>query len=139
MDFLKNESHQKAIECLDEVLYYDFQYGQALILKSRVLFGQGHFVKSLRHYRKAVRTDSGLKDVEYHKLLLKKSSKERDNFPKIKRDIYASDEHFAKGEFEMALDSYERALANPTKFKTKILSKLLNKKASSLVKLDRID
>lgn len=138
-DFLSNERYAKAIEMFDGVLYYDSKYGEALFFKSKATFGQGHFVKSLRNYKKAIKADDSLKDVEYHKLLLRKSSEERGNFPKIKRSIYAGDEHFARGEFEKALESYDRALANPTDFKTKILSKLLNKKATALMRLDRIE
>lgn len=136
--FLVNENYARAISLFDEVLYYDPEYGEALFFKSKTFFKQGHFVKSLRHYKRAIKADGSLKDVEYHKLLLKKSSEERDNFPKIKRNIYAGDEYFSKGDFEMALESYDKALSNPTSFKTKILSKLLNKKATALVKLDRI-
>ena len=136
---LEDEKYRKAIGMFDDVLYYDSQYGEALLFKSKALFGQGHFVKSLRHYKKAVKSDDGLNDVEYHKLLLKRSSEERGNFPKIKQNIYAGDEYFAKGDFERALESYERALANPTDFKRKILSKLLNKKGTALLKLNRID
>ncbi|MBQ2654199.1 MAG: hypothetical protein IJF83_11630 [Methanobrevibacter sp.] len=138
-DFLNKDDFIKAIGMFDEVLYYDPEHGEALLLKSKALFGQGHFVKSLRHYKRAVKSDSRLKDVEYHKLLLAKSSKERDNFPKIKRNIYAGDEYFAKGEFTKALESYDKALVNPSNFKNKILSKLLNKKATALLKLDLID
>lgn len=138
-DFINDGKYSKAIEMLDEVLYYDNEYGEALLLKSKALFGQGHFVKSLRHYKRAVKADDRLRDVEYHKLLLAKFSEERDNFPKIKRNIYAGDEYFAKGEFGRALESYDKALANPTDFKNRILSKLLNKKGTALVKLDRID
>lgn len=138
-DLLNNEDLTKAIGMFDEVLYYDPAYGEALLLKSKALFGQGHYVKSLRHYKRAVKSDSRLKDVEYHKLLLAKSSNERDNFPKIKRNIYVGDEYFAKGEFRKALESYDKALVNPSNFKNKILSKLLNKKATALLKLDMID
>lgn len=136
---LNDEKYSKAISEFDDVLYYDGEYGEALLLKSKAIFGQGHFVKSLRHYKRAVKADSSLKDVDYHRLLLKKSSEERDGFPKIKKMIYAGDEFFSRGEYEKALESYDRALANPSQFKNKILSKLLNKKASALVKLDRID
>lgn len=138
-DLLKNNDFSKAIEMFDMVFYYDSEYGEALLLKSKALFGQGHFVKSLRHYKRAVKSDSRLNDVEYHKLLLAKSSEERDNFPKIKRNIYAGDEYYARGEFKRALESYDKALANPSNFKNKILSRLLNKKATALVKLDMID
>lgn len=127
-----------AVLLFDEVLYYDPEYGEALFFKSKALFKQGHFVKSLRHYRRAIKADDSLNDVEYHLMLLKKSSKERDNFPKIKRNIYAGDEYFSKGDFKMALECYDKALSNPTSFKTKILSKLLNKKATALVELGRI-
>ena len=110
-NFLKSEKFAKAIECFDEVIFYDENYGMALINKSHALFGQKHFVKALRYYRRAVKADENLKDVEYHKLLLANSNAERDNFPKIKLYIYAGDEHFAKGEYEKALESYKKALA----------------------------
>lgn len=135
---LDNGKYANAISMLDDVLYYDSEYGEALFFKSKAIFAQGHFVKSLRHYRRAVKADSSLKDIEYHKLLLKKSSEERDNFPKIKRNIYAGDEYFSKGDFKKALESYDKALVNPTSFKTKILSKLLNKKATALIRMDMI-
>jgi tetratricopeptide (TPR) repeat protein len=54
-------------------------------------------------------------------------------------NIYVGDEHFAKGEYENALDSYNRALHSPSKFKDKILFKLLNKKATALLKLNDYD
>ena len=138
--FLK-EHMLKEIEIknlLDEGITLEM-YGEALLNKSFSLFGQKHFVKSLRHYKKAIKADASLKDVEYHKLLLKKANEERDNFPKLKQNIYVGDEFFAKGEFSKALDSYNRALANPSKFKDKILSKLLNKKGKTLVKLNEYD
>lgn len=135
VSYLSHEKYSKAIDLLDDVIYYDSDYAEAILYKSKAFYGQGHFVKSLRHYKKAVKADGSLKNIEYHKLLLKKSSQERDNFPKIKRNIYAGDEYFAKGEFKKALESYNKALVNPTKFKDKILSKLLNKKATALLKL----
>jgi len=136
---LENSRFPQAVEKFDEVLYYDPEHSQALINKSHALRGQKHFVKSLRYYRKAVKADSNLKDIEYHKLLLSEANDERSNFPKIKLNIYAGDEHFAKGEFEKAVESYNRALVNPSKFKDRILSKLMNKKATALVKLKRYD
>ena len=136
---LDNSRFPKAIEKLDEVLYYDGEYSQALINKSYALRGEKHFVKSLRYYRRAVKANPDLKDIEYHKLLLSEANDERSNFPKLKLNIYAGDEHFAKGEFEKAVESYNRALANPSKFKDRILSKLLNKKATALVKLEKYD
>ena len=138
-ELLNDEKYSKAISEFDDVLYYDEEYGEALLLKSKAIFGQEHFVKSLRNYKRAVKADSSLKDVDYHRLLLKKSSEEREGFPKIKKMIYAGDEFFSRGEYVKALESYDRALANPSQFKNRILSKLLNKKASALVKLDRID
>ena len=134
---LEKDEYAKAIRCLDEVLAYDDEYGEALLLKSRALCGQGHFVKSLRHYRRAVRTDDALKDVEYQKYLMGKANEEREHFPKIKLNIYAGDEHFSKGEFDKAVESYNRALVNPSKFKEKILFKLLNKKATALLRLEK--
>ena len=134
---LASEKYSKAIDDFDEVLYYDPNYAEALMGKSHALYGQRHFVKALRYYKRAVKADDSLKDNDYYKLLLEKSHEERDSFPKLKLNIYAGDELFAKGEFEKAVESYDRALANPSKFKDKILSKLLNKKASALVQLER--
>ena len=125
----------KAIDCFDDVLFYDPHYGEALINKSFCFKAQRHFVKSLRHYRKAIREDECLRDNGYYKELLKLANDERGNFPKIKSDIYAGDEYFSKGEFQKALDCYNRALVNPSKFKDKILAKLLNKKGTALIKL----
>ncbi|WP_407374851.1 tetratricopeptide repeat protein [Methanobrevibacter sp.] len=133
--YLKNERYGKAIDILDKVLYYDPEYGEAILAKSKALYGQGHFVKSLRHYKKAIKINNNLNDVDFHKLLLKNASEERDSFPKIKKNIYNGDEAFRKGDYEKALHFYDNALANPTRFKDKILSKLLNKKATSLFKL----
>lgn len=132
--FLNSQKYPKAIDCFDDVLYYDSNYSQALVNKSHALYGQGHFVKALRFFKR-----SDVEDNDYYKLLLAESSKERDNFPKIKRNIYAGDEAAYKGEFEKAVDFYERALVDPSKFKDKILFKLLNKKAFVLIELKRFD
>lgn len=136
---LASENYSRAIEDFDEVLYYDPDYAQALMGKSHALYGQRHFVKSLRYYKRALKADDSLEDKDYYRLLLEKSHEERDSFPKLKLNIYAGDELFAKGEFENAVVSYDRALANPSKFKDKILSKLLNKKGSALLQLERYD
>lgn len=133
---LKSERYPKAIECFDEAILYDEGYGEALLLKSHSLFGQKHFVKALRHYKKAINTDGKLKDIEYHKMLLEKANEERSSFPKIKSHIYAGDEHFASGDYAMAIESYDKALANPSKFKSRILHKLLNKKATALFEME---
>jgi tetratricopeptide (TPR) repeat protein len=138
-DYLNKEKYPKAIEKLDEVLYYDPAYGEALMIKSHALFGQKHFVKSLRHYRRAVKTDESLKDNDYYRLLLKSANDERSNFPKLKLNIYAGDEHYSNEEYEKAVESYDKALINPSRFKEKILSKLLNKKGSALLKLGKYD
>lgn len=127
--------YMKAIECFDEVLFYDYDYASALLHKSYSLNGQKHFVKALRYYKRAIKVDISLKDIEYHKNLIKKANIERDNFPKIKLNIYAGDEYFAKKDFTKAVECYNRALSNPSKFKDKILSKLLNKKATALLRL----
>ena len=136
---LKRKRYPKAIQCLDEAIYYDGEYAVAILNKSYALEGQGHFVNALRHYRKAVRCDETLKDNEYYKNLVRKANDERSDFPKIKRNIYAGDEHFTKGEYEKAVESYGRALEDTSKFKDKILSKLLNKKATALLRLDDYD
>lgn len=137
--FLNLKKYSKAVKSFDEVLFYDSEYGEALLNKSYALYGQKHFVKSFRHYKRAVKADTNLKNIEYHKLLLAKSNEERDHFPKLKLNIYSGDEYFSKGEYKKAVDSYNRALMNPSKFKDKILSKLLNKKATALLKLNDFD
>lgn len=137
--FLKSEKYHHAIGEFDRVLFYDPCYGEALLKKSHALKGQKHFVKSLRYYRKAVKADDTLKDIEYYKNLLKLANRERDNFPKLKLNIYAGDEYFSRGEFEKAIESYNRALKNPSKFKDKILSKLLNKKAAAFLRLNNYE
>ena len=77
-----------------------------------------------------------LKTLNITRSYLKEANNERDNFPKLKLNIYVGDESFSKGEYEKAVASYDRALMNPSKFKDKILSKLLNKKATALLKLN---
>lgn len=136
---LNDKRYAKAVEVLDEIIHYDPDYAEAILAKSKALFGQGHFVKSLRHYKKAIKINESLKDNAFHGLLIKKASQERDTFPKIKRNIYAGDEAFRKGEYESALQFYDKALVNSAKFKNKILSKLLNKKATALFKLKRYE
>ena len=133
---LNSEKYPNAVKDFDEVLFYDPEYGEALLYKSYALRGQKHFVKALRHYRRAVKCDDCLKDAEYYRSLLKEANNERDNFPKIKLNIYAGDEYFAAGEFQKAAESYGHALANPSKFKERILSRLLNKKATALLELE---
>ena len=133
------QKYPKAIDKFDKVLFYDDAYGEALLFKSFALKGQRHYVKSLRYYKRTVKADSSLKDIEYHKSLLKLANDERDNFPKLKLNIYAGDEYFAKGDYERAIESYNRALLNPSKFRDKILSKLLNKKATAYVKLNDLE
>ncbi|MBQ6099385.1 MAG: hypothetical protein IJL02_05925 [Methanobrevibacter sp.] len=137
--YLEGEKYSKAITLFDKVIYYDENYGPALLFKSHALFGQGHFIKAFRYYKRAIKADGNLKDIDYHKLLLKKSSEERDSFPKIKLQIFTGDEHFAHGNYLKAIESYDNALANPSKFKSKILYKLLNKKATALFKLKMFD
>ena len=137
--FLKSEKYSKAVQKFNEVLFYDSQYGEALLNKSFSLKFQKHFVKSLRYYKCAVSADENLKDMEYHKTLLKEANAEIDNFPKLKMNIYAGDQYFSKGDYNNAVLSYNRALANPSGFKDKILFKLLNKKATSLLNLNNFD
>lgn len=139
ISFLKSKKYPKAIERLDEVLFYDPEHGEALLMKSFALRGQKHFVKALRHYKRAVKCDGSLEDIEYYRSLMKEANDERADFPKLKSNIYAGDEYFSKGDYESAVESYNRALANPSKFKDKILSKLLNKKATALSKLNEYD
>ena len=135
----KAQKYPKAISCFDEVIYYDDSYGEALLFKSRALFAQNHFVKALRYYKKAMKADAYLKDIEYHRLLLEKANDEREHFPKIKRQIYMGDEYFSGGDFSRAVESYDKALANPSEFKSKILYKLLNKKGCALFEMNVFD
>ncbi len=134
--FLNSNEYANAIECFDDILYYDEEYGQALINKSHALFYQKHFVKSLRYYNCAIKVDNYLKDFEYQKLLLSYSNKEISNFSKLKLNIHIGDELFLKEKYEKAIESYDKALVNPSKFKYKILFKLLNKKATTYIKLN---
>ena len=134
---LNAEKYLKAIECFDEVLFYDSEYADALINKSYALKGQKHFVKALRLYKRFAKC--GFSDVEYQKSLMKLANGERDNFSKLKRNIYAGDEFFFKNEFDKAIEYYNKALVDSSKFKEKILFKLLNKKATALLKLEKFD
>ena len=126
----------RAIELLDRVIYYDESYAEALINKSYALRQQKHFVKALRYYRKAVRADEVFEDVSYFKLILSEANRERDSFPKLKSNIYAGDEYFSKGEYDKALNNYSKALKDQSRFKDKILFKLLNKTGTAYLKLD---
>ena len=134
--FLNDGNFKRAIECFDEVLFYDEAYGEALINKSRALCAQRHFIKSLRFYKCAINASGNLVDDEYHELLLYRSGEERDSLPQFKRNIYEGDVCFESGDFKKALESYKKALANPSKGKEKILFKLLNKIASTCVALN---
>ena len=127
VDFLNHEKYSRAIECFDEVIFYDND-AYALMCKSHALFGQKHFVNALRYYRKSVKANPLLKDDDYYRQLLDRSRAERDNFPKIKLNIYAGDEHFSRGEYEKALESYDKALVNPLSLRIKyFLSCLIRK------------
>lgn len=134
--FLRQDKPSKAIEMFDRVIYYDESYGVALLNKSYALSQQKHFVKSLRHYRKAIKSDASLKDNEYYRIILGQANEERDNFPKLKRNIYSGDEYFTKEEYEKALVSYEKALADRSRFKDSILFKLMNKTGTVYLKLE---
>lgn len=136
---LKNDRPARAIKSFDEVLYYDSKYGEALIGKSHALFNQRHFVKSLRYYKRSVKAVLAFKDDDYYRLLLDEANNERSNFPRLKRNIYNGDEYFSRGEFEKAVESYDRALQDHSRFKDKILSKLLDKKANALIRLNLFD
>ena len=92
---ISNPKPSKAIELLDRVIYYDENYAEALINKSYALRQQKHFVKALRYYKKAVKSDRAFEDVGYFKKLLSEANAERDDFPKLKRNIYAGDEYFS--------------------------------------------
>lgn len=136
--YLNKGKYPKAIACFDEVLFYDSAYCDALISKSHALYGQGHYVKALRFYRRAVKAGAS-KDDDYYRRLLDESRRERDSFPKIKSNIYAGDEAASQRDYLTALNFYDKALVNPSKFKKKILYKLLNKKACVLINLNRFD
>lgn len=136
ISFLNEEDYRGAIECFDQVLFYDDCYGGALIGKSHALYGQGHFIKALRYYNRAIEASAELEDDEYHELLLSKSGEERDSLPEFKRHIYDGDEYFRSGDYQKALESYENALANPSEAKKNILFRLLNKIAAAHIKLN---
>ena len=131
--------YPKAIEMMDEVLFYDPKYGVALLNKSYCLRAQKHFVKAFRYYMCAVRTDGSLEDVEYYKALGGEANNEISGFPKLKLSISTGDEYFAFGDFESAIEIYDRALQDNSRFKQKILPKLLNKKATAYLKLEDYD
>ena len=131
--------YPKAIEMLDKVLFYDPKYGMALLNKSYCLRAQKHFVKAFRYYMCAVRTDGSLEDVEYYKALGGEADNEISGFPKLKLSISTGDEYFAFGDFESAIEIYDRALQDNSRFKQKILPKLLNKKATAYLKLEDYD
>ena len=131
--------YPKAIEMLDKVLFYDPKYGVALLNKSYCLRAQKHFVKAFRYYMCAVRTDGSLEDVEYYKALGGEADNEISGFPKLKLSISTGDEYFAFGDFESAIEIYDRALQDNSRFKQKILPKLLNKKATAYLKLEDYD
>ena len=131
--------YPKAIEMLDKVLFYDPKYGMALLNKSYCLRAQKHFVKAFRYYMCAVRTDGSLEDVEYYKALGGEADNEISGFPKLKLSISTGDEYFAFGDFESAIEIYDRALQENSRFKQKILPKLLNKKATAYLKLEDYD
>lgn len=137
ISFLMHERYAKAIDMFDEVIFYDECHVDALIGKSYALKGQGHFVKALRYYRRAAK--AGFSDVEYQKDLIKRANEERDSFPKIKRNIYMGDEAYSRGDYLKAAQSYDNALKDSSKFKDKILHRLLNKKGSALIRLERFD
>ena len=132
---LEAEKYLNAIKCFDEVIFYDKNYSEALLLKSHALFGQGHFVKAFRYYERTLKADAYLKDIEFHKLLLENVREEINNFPDIKLNIYFGDEYFSREEFRKAIESYDTALSDSSKFKSKILHKLLYKKGTVLFKL----
>ncbi|MBQ9159783.1 MAG: tetratricopeptide repeat protein [Methanobrevibacter sp.] len=133
---ISNPKPSKAIELLDRVIYYDENYAEALINKSYALRQQKHFVKALRYYKKAVKSDRAFEDFGYFKKLLSEANAERDDFPKLKRNIYAGDEYFSKGEYEKAVNNYQKALKDSSRFKDMILFKLLNKTGTAYLKLD---
>ena len=131
INYLEHEKYEKAIECFDKVIYYDSDYSEALINKSYGLYAQKHYVKALRYYKKAVKSGF-VQDEKYHRKLLDNSENEINSFSQLKANIYRGDEYFAEADYENALNSYSKALATPSKFKQKILYKLLNKKATAL-------
>ena len=130
ISYLNAEKYAKAIRCLDDVIYYDSGYSEALLNKSYALYGQGHFVKSLRCFKR-----SGTDDEKYYSRLVYKSEEEKEAFPDFKRFIYEGDEYFEKDDYINALESYNAALKTSSKFNSRILSKLFNKKANALLYL----
>lgn len=133
---LDNAIENSSVKMLDKVLFFDENYLDALVFKSKIFKGQKHFIKALRTYRKAIR--HGLvADDEYLKELQGLAVSERNALPEIKKSIFNGDHAFRHGKYENAIRFYDRALENPDKFKNKIISKLLNKKGEALVRLER--
>ena len=124
-------------EMFDEVLFYDPYYVTALYEKSRVLKSEGHFIRALRTYRKALR--HGLvADDDYLKDLQMRAIDDRDSLPPIKRAIFNGDHAFQNGDYDSSLEFYDSALESSDAFRERILAKLLNKKGWALLKLDKI-
>ncbi len=124
------------IELFDEVLFYDPYYLSALVGKSRVLKSQGHYIKALRTYRKAIRHGLAA-DEDYLNDLQKLAIDERDSLPEVKRAIFNGDHAFKKGKYREAVGFYDMALESTDKFRDKVLPKLLNKKGKALLELER--
>lgn len=138
-DLIQAERFSRAIEILDDVLFYDSEYAEALRLKSRALYGEKHYVKALRYYKRAVCSSQDMADDDYQECLLKKSDEEIASFPMIKRNIYAGDECFADGEYQKALINYKKSLLIPSQAREKILFKLYNKIATTHYKLNEFE
>lgn len=136
---LDEGEYGRSIEVLDEVIFYDGDYAEALMVKSHALYAQKHFVKALRHYERAVNISQDLADEKYHENLLEKSAEERAKFSMMKRNIYAGDECFADGEYQKALINYKKSLLIPSQAREKILFKLYNKIATTHYKLNEFE
>ena len=133
----QNKSYSKAIKLLDEILFYDSQYLDALLYKSYSLYHQKHFIKALRYFKKAVTVDSALNNNDFHKKLIECVEIEKENLPLFKLNIYQGDECFSAKNFKKAIMYYDLTLEGGFKIPKKICHKLLNKKATALLKLNK--
>lgn len=133
----QNKSYSKAIKVFDEILFYDPQYLDALIYKSYSLYHQKHFIKALKYFKKAIDVDSVLNNNDFHKKLMKCGQIEKESLPPFKLNIYKGDECFSAKNFKKAVMYYDLTLNGDFKIPEKIRHKLLNKKATALLNLNK--
>ena len=99
---------------------------EALVLRGRVLYGQGNNEKALQHFRQALSCDPDFKDaVKYLRLV-----------QKLDRTKELGNDAFKSGRFREAVSLYEQALEiDPQNKGTN--SKILQNRAAASVKVSR--